>query len=76
MTAFGRSFLFAVPELTPSTDIKLNKRVSLWRHPRALSLPHRTLPGRTPRQSRQAIIFRLAALFCAKSAYRIEGRAT
>jgi hypothetical protein len=45
-----------VPELTRSADIKLNEGVSLRRHLRAVSLPHRTLPHvRTyPTQSRQA----------------------
>jgi hypothetical protein len=55
----------AVPELTRSPGIKLNARVSLRRHQRALSPPHRTIspcPG-PHRQSRQAIILRLAALF-------------
>jgi hypothetical protein len=67
-----------VSELTRS-DIKLNERVSLRRHLRAVSLPHRTLPHvRTyPTQSRQASIFRLAALFLAKGYATIyPGRAT
>jgi hypothetical protein len=36
-----------VPELTRSDDIKFNGRVSLRRHPHALSLPHRAIarPG-------------------------------
>jgi hypothetical protein len=42
------SVIPAVPELTRSADIKLNERVSLRRHPRALSLLHRTIsPIRT-----------------------------
>ena len=56
----------AVPKLTRSVDIKLNARVSLRLHARALSIPTPDIAhtsGRTPRQSRQAIIFRLAALF-------------
>jgi hypothetical protein len=59
--------LFAVPELTRSAPIKLNKRVSLRKRANYIRLLYRTLPQRPAsrsRQSRQAIIFRLAALFC------------
>jgi hypothetical protein len=34
---------FCFPELTRSPGIQLNERLSLRRHPRALSLPHRTI---------------------------------
>jgi hypothetical protein len=37
-------FLFLVPELTRSADVKLNVRLSLRRHPKGLSLSHRTFP--------------------------------
>jgi hypothetical protein len=50
----------AVPELTRSADIKPNERISLRRHAEGLSLSHRTFPD-PPWQSRQAIIFRVAA---------------
>ena len=54
-----------VPDLTCSADIKLNMRVLCWPSNNLIACSHRTLPQvRTyPRQSRQAIIFRLAALF-------------
>jgi hypothetical protein len=58
---------FAVPELTRSADIKLNKRLPLRSRANRLRSLYRTLPQRPASrswQSRQAIIFRLAALFC------------
>jgi hypothetical protein len=36
-TAFGRSFCLAVPELTRSADIKLNKRVWLQGYAKAIA---------------------------------------
>lgn len=61
-----------VPELTLSSGIKLNARVSLRCHREALSLRHRAISpnARThPWQSRQANILRVAALF---SVLRVE----
>jgi hypothetical protein len=53
-----------VPDLTGSADIKLNERVSLHGQLHTLSFAHRIFPHPGPPwQSRQAIIFRLAALF-------------
>jgi hypothetical protein len=59
------SFLSTVPELTRNASIQLNRRLSLRGQLRPLSSPHRTISPRPgpPRQSRQAIILRLAALF-------------
>src|ERR1700676_291191 len=71
----GSDGVFRVPDLTRSTDIKLNSRLSLYLCCRAVSSAHRTLPNvRTYSwQSRQAIIFRLAALFL-EVAHLIVGR--
>jgi hypothetical protein len=55
---------YAVPELTRSADIKLNERLSLRGQAKALALRHRTVSPNVlgpPWQSRQAIIFHLAA---------------
>jgi hypothetical protein len=51
----------AVPELTRSVDIKLNKQVSLRRHEDRIPSYHRTFPpGTGPQwQSRQASAWRL-----------------
>ena len=54
-----------VPELTRNVDIKLNSRAALQRHRHRLTSSRRTPPHpqvRPQGQSRQAIIFRLAAL--------------
>jgi hypothetical protein len=58
--------LVRVPELTRSAGIKLNKLDSLQRHVDALRLHAGQFPHIRARawQSRRAIIFRLAALFC------------
>jgi hypothetical protein len=66
--------LFAVLKLTRSAGIKLNEQVSLRRHRHRLrksppDAPH-TPQVRSQGQSRQAIIFRLAALFCPNGARR------
>jgi hypothetical protein len=62
-----------VPELTRSADIKLNTRVSLRHRADKIRSPHRTLPHvrPTPKQSRRAIIFRSAALFCIGAPSRV-----
>jgi hypothetical protein len=57
-------FCLVVPDLTRSADIKLNARVSLRRHRERVVIIYRTIFRRPDPawQSRQAIIFRLAAL--------------
>jgi hypothetical protein len=68
---------FAVPELTRSAPIKLNKRVSLRKHANCIRLFYRTLPQRPAsrsRHSRQAIILRLAALFFSRQLIFIDRR--
>jgi hypothetical protein len=54
-----------VPDLTRSADIKLNERLSFAasRRPDTLIAPGNFLSPDPPQLSRQAIIFRLAALF-------------
>jgi hypothetical protein len=54
-----------VPKLTRCDDIKLNERLWLRAHRRSLSIcePDISLRPDPPWQGRQAIIFRLAALF-------------
>jgi hypothetical protein len=51
--------------LTRSASIQLHERFSLQRHPRAITCAPDNFPNSPgpPWQSRQAIIFRLAALF-------------
>jgi hypothetical protein len=45
---------FAVPELTRSAPIKLNKRVSLRKRANCIRLLYRTLPQRPASRSRQS----------------------
>jgi hypothetical protein len=63
---FVRSFWLRSSRINLLSRIKLNKRVSLQRRSNPLSIAHWTnciASGSTPRQSRQAKILRLAALF-------------
>ena len=68
-------FLFAVPELTGSFDIKLNQRLMLQGNSDRLLI---NVPDNFPmrpgphQRSRQAIILRLAALFIARQRSKSE----